>query len=286
MSFISSIIISSTIISSVWGCTVDKTKGLLPKNKFIIPTSSPFKNSLDERTFNEIIDKVSAVYSPIVGNLGAKLIVERFWDDPTVNAFAGRMGNHWKIYLMGGLARHPKITADGFALTICHELGHHLGGHPKIVGNAWSSVEGQADYFATSKCLRKVFRFDDNISIIKKLKAPKIVLKACKTSHVNAEDVALCVRLSMAGKSSSDLYSDLGHYGLTSFTSPDPRIVKNTKQDHPNAQCRLDTLFQGSLCDVSMNDEVSDSDEVKGTCHPSLGHKIGNRPLCWFKPSK
>jgi hypothetical protein len=90
----------------------------------------------------------------------------------------------------------------------------------------------------------------------------------------------------MAGKSVADLFSDLGREPITKFETPDTKVVTRTNDSHPRAQCRLDTYYQGSLCDVNMNEDVSQKDEVQGTCHPSLGHRLGNRPLCWFKPKE
>jgi hypothetical protein len=90
----------------------------------------------------------------------------------------------------------------------------------------------------------------------------------------------------MAGKSVGNLFAALGRSAEPKFDTPDAVIVSKTDDNHPKAQCRLDTYYQGSLCDVNMNEDVSQKEEVQGTCHGSLGHKIGVRPLCWFKPSK
>ena len=48
-------------------------------------------------------------------------------------------------------------------------------------------------------------------------------------------------------------------------------------------QCRLDTYFQGSLCDKDVNDEVDNSD-AEGVCTLAQGYTFGTRPLCWYKP--
>jgi hypothetical protein len=198
--------------------------------------------------------------------------------------------------MFGGLARHETITEDGMSLVVCHEIGHHIGGAPKKGGSAggwgggagastWASNEGQADYFATLKCLRKSFLNDDNIAIVSLMTVPKALTDACKKSSKNdKEDNALCIRTSMAGKSVSDLFSVLGRLPATKFETPDSKVVTKTDDNHPKAQCRLDTYFQGSLCEIGMNEDVSQKEEVKGTCHGSLGHKVGLRPLCWFKP--
>lgn len=279
-------------------CSEDGKDGFLPENDLYIPKSVKSLNGITETKFNSIIDKVVNIYSPIMSNMGANLVVDRNWSDGTVNAYASQSGKSWKIAMFGGLARHSTMTEDGFALVVCHELGHHIGGAPKKGGSggwwgggagvsSWASNEGQADYFATLKCLRKAFNNDDNTRIIASMNAPESLVQACNKSTKNHRlDSALCVRTSMAGLSVANLFSTLGKLPQPKFETPDRGIASSTSDNHPKAQCRLDTYFQGSLCDISMNEDVSQKEEVKGTCHPSLGHKTGNRPLCWFKPAK
>jgi hypothetical protein len=69
------------------------------------------------------------------------------------------------------------------------------------------------------------------------------------------------------------------------FDTPDPKVVTKTDDNHPAYQCRLDTYFQGALCEKAFTEDVSASSEVTGTCHGSTGQTTGLRPLCWFKPS-
>jgi len=298
----SAMVLGLSVTATALACSIDGIEGFLPENDLFIPVNTKgIKSGISEEVFNKTIDQVEEVYAPIIASMGKKLFVERNWTDGTVNAYASQQGNTWKVAMFGGLARHNTITADGFALVVCHEIGHHIGGAPKKGGAtggggwwggtgggalSWATNEGQADYFATLKCLRKAFLNDNNTVIAANLNAPKMVTEACqKATKFNAEDTALCVRTSMAGKSVADLFQVLGRLPATSFATPDTKVVRSTDHNHPQAQCRLDTYFQGSLCDVSMNEDVSNTDETVGTCHGSLGHKIGTRPLCWFKPS-
>ncbi len=280
-------------------CSIDGKGGFLPENDLYIPANMKGINGgITEAQFTEAIDKVEAIYAPIVASMGGKLEIERKWNDGTVNAYASQTGNTWKVAMFGGLARHQTITADGMSLVVCHEIGHHIGGAPKKgastgggwwggAGNAgsWAGNEGQSDYFATLKCLRKTFLNDNNVAIVAAMEVPKSLTEACQNSTKNdKEDTALCVRGGMAGKSVADLFSALSKLPETKFDTPDPKVVSKMDDNHPQAQCRLDTYFQGALCEISFNEDVSQKEEVKGTCHPSLGHKIGLRPLCWFKP--
>lgn len=281
-------------------CSMDGKDGFLPENNLYIPESAKVLGGITEAEFNSIITKVETVYAPIVRNAGGNLKIERSWSDGTVNAYASQSGSTWMVKMFGGLARHNTITVDGMALVVCHEIGHHIGGAPKKGGSggggwwggtggisSWASNEGQSDYFATLKCLRKVFVNDDNSAVVTTLNAPEKLVSSCnQATKGNKEDAALCIRTSMAGMSVSNLFAALGKLPDPKFETPDTKTVSKTDDNHPRAQCRLDTYFQGSLCDVSMNEDVSNSDEVKGTCHPSLGHTTGTRPLCWFKAKK
>lgn len=295
-----------SLTGTAFTCSQDGKDGFLPDNDLYIPSNVKSINGIDEEAFNQAIDEVEKVYAPIIANMGARLNIERKWNDGTVNAYASQSGKTWKVAMFGGLARHATITKDAMALVVCHEIGHHIGGAPRkgqsptgggggwwggSSGSAsavsWASNEGQADYFATLKCLRKTWLNDNNALIAKTLNAPKVVVDSCnKIYKSNADEAALCVRTSMAGKSVGDLFASLGRLAEPKFDTPDKNVVSRTDDNHPKAQCRLDTYYQGSLCDVSMNEDVSSQEEVKGTCHASLGHKIGLRPLCWFKPSK
>ncbi|HXH75720.1 MAG TPA: hypothetical protein VNJ08_12175 [Bacteriovoracaceae bacterium] len=294
------LVVGMSLASTAFTCSPDGLGGFLPENDLNIPVGLKGMGGITEEQFKISIDKVEEIYAPIVASMGGKLEIERNWTDGTVNAYASQTGKTWKVAMFGGLARHATITQDGMSLVVCHEIGHHIGGGPKKgssggggwwggTGGAasWASNEGQADYFATLKCLRKSFLNEDNQSIVRQMEVPSKVTEDCKQSTKgNLEDTALCIRTSMAGKSVSDLFSALGKLPVTSFETPDSKVVSKTDDNHPKAQCRLDTYFQGSLCDINMNDDVAQNDEVKGTCHPSLGHTKGTRPLCWFKPSK
>jgi hypothetical protein len=115
---------------------------------------------------------------------------------------------------------------------------------------------------------------------------PKTLSDACAKAWPNKDDKAICVRSGMAGASVAGLFAALRNQPEAKFETPDPSVVRVTDDEHPKHQCRLDTYFQGALCEVSFNEDVSQKEEVKGTCHGKLGHRLGLRPTCWFKPSR
>ena len=282
------LLLSLTLIFSAtaFACSEDGKTGFVEENSLSIPANAKRFGGLSETQFNNVIDKIEAIYAPIASNLGGNLKIARKWNDGTVNANASRSLGLWNVNMYGGLARHETITEDGFALVLCHELGHQLGGAPKVgmLFNRWASNEGQSDYFAALKCLRKTFLNDDNTTIISTLNAPELLVASCAKQHPNKEDKNICIRIGMAGVSVSNLFAALRNSAPAKFETPDSNVVSTTNDAHPAYQCRLDTFFQGSLCDVDMNLDVSQKDEVTGTCHKANGHNIGLRPLCWFKP--
>ena len=95
----------------------------------------------------------------------------------------------------------------------------------------------------------------------------------------------ICQRSSMAGQSLSYLFAALRNQtDNPKFTTPDKNIVTKTNHNHPATQCRMDTYFQGALCEIDDNTQVDQRDYKVGTCTRSDNHERGIRPLCWFKP--
>ncbi len=272
--------------AAAFACSEDGKSGFVEDNNLNIPANVKRFGGLSEEQFNKVIDKIEAIYAPIISNMGGHLEIARKWTDGTVNANATRSLGMWHVNMYGGLARHQTITEDGFSLVLCHEIGHHLGGAPKVANfmSRWASNEGQADYFAALKCLRKTFLNDDNAAIVSSLEVPELLVSSCAKQHPNKDDKNICIRTGMAGVSVSNLFAAMRNSSPAQFDTPDRGVVATTNDAHPAYQCRLDTFFQGSLCDVDMNEDVSQKDEVTGTCHKANGHSTGLRPLCWFKP--
>jgi hypothetical protein len=190
--------------------------------------------------------------------------------------------------MFGGLARHETITADGFAMVACHEIGHHIGGAPKKaswMGNTWASNEGQADYWGTMKCFRRVMMNDDNASIVAKMEVDQFAREKCEGIYANEAEIALCLRNAMGGLSLGNLFRALRRQTTPlAFNTPDRTRVTRTNDNHPDSQCRLDTYFAGAICDKSIDEDVSQTNATVGVCNLSDGATDGTRPLCWYKP--
>jgi hypothetical protein len=273
--------------SAAMACDIHGHTGFAPENNLRISVNDKATNGMTQERFNAIIDRVEKVYIPVAKTKGGNLSVVRNWTDDTVNAYATESGSTWQVQMFGGLARHQLVTDDGFMLVICHETGHHLGGAPKKAGfgSAWASNEGQADYFGAMKCMRRVIENDDNAGLVSKMTIDTDVKTKCESIYKNDNEIALCERIAMAGKSLALLLGDLGGTPSVAFNTPDKSVVSKTVDSHPAAQCRLDTYFAGSLCDKSYDQDVDNKNPITGNCIKKDGYQFGTRPLCWYKPT-
>lgn len=256
-------------------------KGIYPKNSRWIGVGF-LDEGISQEVFNGVLDKIVAVYNPLTAAQGITLQFNRLWDDGTVNSDTYTDGTTWVINSYGGLARYKGMTADGYAAVACHELGHHLGGAPLYQDGSMMSDEGESDYHVGTKCMRKVFGGDDNIKLMANTTIDPMVLSKCSADFVgNASEIALCERSAAAGFVVADILRDLEGASPIAFNTPDPAQVSTTFDEHPHAQCRLDTYFASSLCQVSADIPFSNTDETVGACMTG----DGARPRCWYAQS-
>lgn len=279
--------ISGIGLGAIFSPSQTLCSGFVEENDMNIPVGVT-AGGLTQAEFNQVLDSIQAVYAPIVAAKGGTLQFRRLWDNGTVNASAIRYGNTWVVNMYGGLARHPAITLEGFALVACHEVGHHVGGTPKADDgwfSSWASNEGQSDYFATLKCLRQVFTAQDNLDWAQNSQLDPYLVAECAAQFSTPEEQALCARTSMAGMSTAELFRDLkNETASAAFNTPDTKVVDVTDNSHPGTQCRLDTYFQGSICTADLHSDLNDHDYRQGTCALDTGFIKGVRPLCWFHP--
>jgi hypothetical protein len=183
------------------------------------------------------------------------------WDANTTNAtpIISLKTFDWIIQVDGGMAASASISRDVFELILCHELGHIKGGEPFLEGTA-QSVEGQADFYASSVCLKRLWAEEGipaeiDASIVSTL--TQKLTESCENAYRIQNEISLCVRSSEAAMA---FVQWLGYSEVGFFTpSPERATVTRTKfVFHPGGQCRLDTLFAGA-------------------------HGL-ERPRCWFAP--
>ena len=247
------------------------------------------KGNITKKEFDSLLKKIKKTYKKRVHKNGGLFKVKGKWKSNRVNAFAYRAGPIWGLTALGGLARHPLINYDGFALVLCHEMGHHLGGAPKskTYFKRWVSFEGQADYWATLKCFRHILKDENNIQFLEEHveEIPVWASLRCIDTYENEQDSAICIRSIMAGLTMTKLIANYKHEESPKLGNSNLTIIEKTTPWHPETQCRLDTYAQGALCPVDSLTRVDNDDPSIGTCSRENGDNQGNRPLCWYNPN-
>jgi len=165
---------------------------------------------ISKGAFDRVMDRIESAYAPIFAAQGCPLILHRSWSDGTVNAQAWKSGGACHVEMFGGFARYPGMTEGALTEIACHEVGHHLGGFPYYAGSSMS-VEGQADYFATGSCMKKL----------------------------GLSTLSASLTLSTA-------LARLTGDRRPSRSTRDSSVVSRTYPNHPRAQCRLDTFDRGT----------------------------------------
>ncbi len=226
------------------------------------PTSHLHDSSEKNRqNFDELVLATSKYWDSHISNAGGKLRIDSDWESPIRNGYAKRESTDWILQVHGGFYRHFATTNDGFLALLCHEIGHHLGGAPFKANISWMSQEGQADYFAASYCLPKMWENADNSSFQQNTEVSQTLRAQCEVKFENTEMADLCVRIGMAGFSFVEINRiEHGYASETSsvdFGTPSSAIAA-IPTIYPRAQCRLDTFLAGA------------------TGNP--------RPRCWFIP--
>lgn len=269
---------------------------ILPPNDLHLEDNLEMVANMTEEEFKDIIEGVISLYREPAAAQGATLKVNAMWTNSTVNASAQQMGKNWIINMYGGLARRDEVTPDGFAMVVCHELGHHFAGFA-FKGQSWAANEGQSDYFATHACARRVWGKQSDVNAKFRTSVGEFEKSKCDEAHTEQADKDLCYRTSAAGLSLATLLSKLGNSGEPKFDTPDAKTVVRTNDNHPAAQCRLDTYFQAALCNKPFdamlipgkkasggrNSLDAEKDSAKYTCTELDGKSYGTRPSCWFR---
>lgn len=265
-----------------------KLKGatFVEPNELYFPSYIRIKGGslVTETVFNEVIEHLSEIYVPVIQKLGAKLEIVGDWEDATVNAVATRDQSTWKVNVAGGIARAPKMTKNALVHIICHEIGHQIGGAPRMaLYGGWPSSEGQADYWSGAKCLKRYYqKFRHEGEIHGNL--PEKAKNQCQTQFTATEDREICLKVISTAVEFGKFLDTLNpKKDPISFETPDSRIVKGTNiNDYPRPQCRFDTIVSAALCTVNPQDLNSPESVEASNCNDL--NRLGARPRCWYKP--
>lgn len=238
---------------------------------------------IQEKDFWELIKYVNDIYKPIFANVKTpqgetvSAWINGYWYDKQGNIDSKKEKvppynwNKWTIEVYGGLARHPFMTKDAFMLAICHQIGHFLGGAP-LQDYLTISTEGQADYYATHVCARKIF---GKMEKQRKLIKLGVKLDQCDKYFDSEYEINVCYRTLFAAQALSEwIKVAAGERRDTDININDNYEPKYTIQLHSSAQCRLDGFVSGHFCDKPWDDTKIPLNR-NAVCR--------NRPKCWYK---
>ncbi len=278
---------------------VDARATFLPKKDLANAYISKGEPQITKEIFDSRVKELQETFSPIVAHFKGKLKINGQWDNKQINAFAGQMLGSWKVTFTGGLAKRPELSPDGMTLIICHEIGHHLGGFPfsSNLISSWAAVEGQADYFSTLVCARKMWQHQRDVNMTFETKVAMIPKTKCDFAFPKDEDRQLCYRTSVGLESVINTMAVLLKKPMPQYDTPDTKEVTETFQDHPAVQCRLDTLYHGAICPIVFDETIIPGKSTRGrrsgkdaemeaalhSCTLLSKFDYGLRPACWYK---
>ena len=275
----------------------------LPDEEIRVSTpANPEDAQITEAEFNRIVSRIQSQYVGLVTPQGGKLSVRGDWKNDKIVARASQLFGAWNVEISGGLARRPELTPDGFTLILCHEVGHHLAGFPISADmpliKPWSAAEGQADYYATHVCAKRLWSLETEKNATFRALATEAMRTRCDLSYAVTGEQDLCYRTLVAAQSVVYTMAALkGEAELPKFETPDPNAVPQTSMKHPATQCRMDTSLQGALCSALFDDKIipgksaaagvgsidAEREAARFSCMKSAGYSYGLRPTCWFK---
>ncbi len=271
--------ILATVVFILFLCQIAKSEEIkarfMPENT-LSEKDGIFESNVSEAQFYHILNLGESIYKPIVEKLGYKLTVEKNWHDSTVNAYAKQVGKEMIVAMFGGLARRPEVTEEGLALVFCHEIGHHLAGFPTYndVGGKWAASEGNADFFSTAACAKKLLWGTVEPDPNKDFEAYCGILKEQK-------DQWQCYSILQGAVSLANLLATLNG-DKADINKMDPREVSRTLESYPaTTQCRLDTYRAGALCDQLWNHSY-----IPKTREQMRKISCDTRPRCWYNPNR
>jgi hypothetical protein len=274
----------AVLACSSLNASTPELNGCFPDSSLRYSRFDKMGGGLTQSEYFRMQERFKSIFDPIVKErFGKSIIFENCWPQDEVNAYCTRDNDdNPVIKILGGIVRHPEMTMDGLYLLACHELGHYLGGAPKAFRGrsnqrGWSSAEGQADYFATTKCLPLIFSIEKENEKAMDYFSFDQVEKAksrCKDKS------SLCIRMAMASLAISNVFHTITPYeDVPELDKKDSKKVYVTHYGHPSPQCRLDTFLNGANCKNDFKVLFDPIDPSVGACN----EEESQRPVCWYQ---
>lgn len=276
----------------------------LPKGPYSNLTQVSLLNPITEEEFNISVDHFGDFFSDYARIHDSRLILEKYWKDPLINLYAENFNTIWYIHIYGGYARLPNLTNDALFLSLCHEFGHHIAGFP--YKSAWSTVEGQADYFASQACLTELWKNETEVNRLYANQVDVNSKQRCIKAYENADQQNLCFRKATAALNLSQIFAKLLNTPDIDPTFTNFIPVTATKTEHVDSQCRFETFIRGALCSKPYNWKVipgkipgsvvpipteptgtnalwAEKESAKSVCTAGVAAEAdGARPNCWY----
>ncbi|MGK4001579.1 hypothetical protein WMF31_03065 [Sorangium sp. So ce1036] len=268
---------------------------------------------IDAETALQVAEEVVDLYRPYAAARSATITIVPRWD--SLGGIYGaeiRGVRGWTLVPKGPFL-NQYLTRDVVRMATCHELGHLFGGFPFRTGllagerptsdisnlGTHMAAEGQADYFATKNCVRRVWAGNPDNAAFRDLVPPE-GKRRCDIVWEDQDSRDICYRSIFIARDMVNWLRDTDT--RVDINTPDPKVRDTTDTGHPaSAQIRYDTLVAGALCDPVRGDDpttipglvpspitgmyghhsvASENDSRDHACYEGFGA----RPLSWFKP--
>jgi len=248
-------------------------------------------------SYNQMVLNIESVYNNIFSARGGSLLIgldkfslglstealDEICKETSSLAFVtSRNGIH---YVVIDTCHIYKMTIDGVAMTICHEIGHILAGYLR-------AAEGEADYYSAHICARAIWENQpsNNKKYREIIREFPDLQETCNTTYQTDDRQNLCYRIALASLSKINQIKAIGETAETSLEAKDNSVTPMLSLTHPRAQCRLDTMINGAVCsnECDINYFPKTYQEMMScSCENTSFDKPseiwdGARPLCWF----
>lgn len=237
-----------------------------------------------------IIEDAKNIYSPVSIKAFNKPIFFFINDSQSVGASAHHDYSQLKVVLDKGLMNSPRLTPDGLRMVICHELGHLFGGAPRRNipmewdgpiaddGRSMMSSEGQADYYASMVCFRKMLEIESDEGPKPDFSrvGPRLKSKCEDLAGFKGEELKACLRAGLAGE---DFLKLVFEFPISCEQQDDEISPVLIRDSYPGRQCRLDTIVSGALCSEPQPLVLEFNEMRMSGC----GQEYALRPGCWYR---
>ena len=193
-----------------------------------IPPIPPIHSNPNASRYQDIDSIIKNTYQPVFSRKGLSLSIRMVGADigNGVKGAATRKEGNTIAIVIDDKLQH-QVSKAGYALILCHEVGHYVAGEPYRSGGI--SAEGQADYWAMRACLGR---------IINQIEANSggVGQQLCRGNQV-------CAKMANAGEEVGQwLNMIIGSHQRVSILNEDRNTVYRTNVMYPSVQCRLQTF--------------------------------------------